>query len=107
MYRIGVDVGGTFTDLVLRDGSGNEWIRKILSTPEDPANGVIEGLQLFAAAEGKTLGNFLGQVDRIVHGTTVTTNAVLTGRTARTGLLTTYGFRDALEMRRGNPRVTL
>jgi N-methylhydantoinase A len=99
-YRIGVDVGGTFTDFVLTDGSAAQ-IFKILSTPDDPSVAVLAGFTEMASAEGLALDAFMGQVDRIVHGTTVTTNAVLTGNIATTGLLATRGFRDALEMRRG------
>ena len=100
-YHVGIDVGGTFTDFLLSDGSGAGRIFKVLSTPDDPSEAVMAGLAEMAAAEGKTPDAFLAGVQRIVHGTTVTTNAVLTGATARTGLLTTHGFRDALQMRRG------
>ncbi|MXY41376.1 MAG: hydantoinase/oxoprolinase family protein [Rhodospirillaceae bacterium] len=99
-YQIGIDVGGTFTDFLL-SGGGAGRIFKVLSTPDDPSDAVMAGLAEIAAAEGKTPEAFLAGVQRIVHGTTVTTNAVLTGATAKTGLLTTHGFRDALQMRRG------
>ena len=100
-YTIGIDVGGTFTDFLLQDADGAGRIFKVLSTPDDPSDAVMAGLAEMAAAEGKAPGAFLAGVQRIVHGTTVTTNAVLTGATAKTGLLTTHGFRDALQMRRG------
>ena len=100
-YQIGIDVGGTFTDFLLSDGSGAGRIFKVLSTPDDPSVAVMAGLEEMATAEGRQLDAFLAGVQRIVHGTTVTTNAVLTGATAKTGLLTTHGFRDALQMRRG------
>lgn len=100
-YTIGIDVGGTFTDFLLKDGKGEGRIFKVLSTPDDPSDAVFAGLEEIAAATGHALPDFLQQVERIVHGTTVTTNAVLTGRTVPTGLLTTHGFRDALQMRRG------
>ena len=100
-YQIGIDVGGTFTDFLLSDGSGAGRIFKVLSTPDDPSVAVMAGLEEMATAEGRQLDAFLAGVQRIVHGTTVTTNAVLTGTTAKTGLLTTHGFRDALQMRRG------
>ncbi len=99
--RIGIDVGGTFTDLLAVDEAGRTRVCKVLSTPEDPSRGVIAGLAELAAGAGLALEAFLAEVAVIVHGTTVTTNAVLTGRTAATALLTTAGFRDALEMRRG------
>ena len=100
-YTIGIDVGGTFTDFLLTDRDGRGRIFKILSTPDDPSDAVFAGLAEIADAEGLVLDAFLSQVGRIVHGTTVTTNAILTGRTVPTGLLTTSGFRDALQMRRG------
>ena len=98
-YRIGVDVGGTFTDFLLIADEGKSRAFKTPSTPHDPAEAVLDGLAEIAADLG--LPDFLERVERIVHGTTVATNAILTGAAARTGLLTTHGFRDALQMRRG------
>lgn len=98
---IGIDVGGTFTDFLVREASGASRIHKILSTPDDPSEAVMQGLAQIAEAAGKTPQAFLAKVSRIVHGTTVTTNALLTGNMAKTALLTTHGFRDALQMRRG------
>src|SRR5690606_12790578 len=100
-YRIGIDVGGTFTDYLLLDERGGTRAHKVLPAPADPSQAVLQGLGELAAGAGLSLADFLRRVDIIVHGTTVTTNAVLTGRIARAGLLTTHGFRDALEMRRG------
>ena len=100
-YAIGVDVGGTFTDFILADGAREIRTHKILSTPDDPSRAVLDGFAALAALEDRSLDGFMGAVERIIHGTTVTTNAVLTGNTASTGLVTTRGFRDALEMRRG------
>ncbi len=100
-YRLGIDVGGTFTDFLLVRDDGSFGTYKTFTTAQDQAVGILEGLQKFAADEGIDLRGFLGKVDLILHGTTATTNAVLTGSGARTGLLTTQGFRDALEMRRG------
>ncbi|HKB55859.1 MAG TPA: hydantoinase/oxoprolinase family protein [Ramlibacter sp.] len=100
-YRIGIDVGGTFTDYLLLRPDGSTHVHKVLSSPNDPSEALVRGLAELATMAGASLATFLRQVDIIVHGTTVTTNAVLTGHTARTGLLTTHGFRDALEMRRG------
>jgi len=100
-YRIGVDVGGTFTDFLLMNEEGDAEVYKVLSTPEDPSIAVIQGLSEMAGKRNANLDFFLRDVDIIVHGTTVTTNAVLTGNVAKTGLLTTKGFRDALQMRRG------
>jgi len=100
-YRIGIDVGGTFTDFLLTSGDGSSEIYKVLSTPDDPSIGLMNGLSEMAKARNTSLGEFVKNVQTIVHGTTVTTNAVLTRRGAKTGLLTTKGLRDALEMRRG------
>ena len=100
-FKIGVDVGGTFTDFLLMGGRGRTWVHKELSTPADPSIAVMRGLEALAASQQRRPDDFLRDVGIIVHGTTVTTNAVLTGKTARTALLTTRGFRDALQMRRG------
>lgn len=99
--KIGIDVGGTFTDFLLSDEAGRTGIFKVLSTPADPSIGLMNGLEEIAAARDVALADLLAQVDTIVHGTTVTTNAALTDTGAKTGLLTTPGVRDALEMRRG------
>jgi len=100
-FRIGIDVGGTFTDFLLMGPGGRSAAHKELSTPADPSLAVMSGLGALAEGEAMPLARFLDGVECIVHGTTVTTNAVLTGGTARTGLITTRGFRDALQMRRG------
>jgi N-methylhydantoinase A len=100
-YRIGIDVGGTFTDFLLTSKDGSSEIFKVLSTPEDPSIGLMNGLLEMAQNKDVSLKDFIQSVTTIVHGTTVTTNAVLTRRGAKTGLLTTQGLRDALEMRRG------
>lgn len=100
-YKIGIDVGGTFTDFLLTSEEGESEIYKVLSTPEDPSIGLMNGLAEMARAHSIPLEHFIKKVKTIVHGTTVTTNAVLTRKGAKTGLLTTKGLRDALEMRRG------
>lgn len=100
-YRIGIDVGGTFTDFLLTSEDGSSEIFKVLSTPEDPSIGLMNGLLEMAEVKNVSLQDFIKDITTIVHGTTVTTNAVLTRRGAKTGLLTTQGLRDALEMRRG------
>ena len=74
---------------------------KVLSTPKDPSIATMQGIAEMAQDEGLSVKDFLTAVEVIVHGTTVTTNAVLTYRGAKTGLITTNGVRDALEMRRG------
>ncbi len=101
MLRIGIDVGGTFTDLVAVDATGRSTLAKSASTPADPSIGVIAGLELLASALGTSLGAMLERTDRIVHGTTVATNALLELKGAKVGLLTTEGHRDVIEMREG------
>lgn len=103
-YKLGIDVGGTFTDFLLVDESGKIKIEKIPSTPARPADAVLQGLESLARKEGMILDDFMAQIDIIVHGTTITTNAVLTAAYAKTGLLTTKGFRDLLNERRGIKR---
>src|SRR3954468_21581499 len=101
MYRIGIDVGGTFTDLVAMDQGGATTLTKLPSTPHDPSIGVLDGLELLAQRLGLDRAALLAQTDRIVHGTTVATNALLERKGARLGLLTTEGHRDVIEMREG------
>ncbi len=99
--KIGIDVGGTFTDFLVTSEGHEPRIFKVLSTPSDPSIGLIDGLKEIAASVGLSLNELARSTETIVHGTTVTTNAVLTHTGARTGLVTTEGVRDALEMRRG------
>lgn len=99
--KIGVDVGGTFTDFLVTRPDHAPRIFKVLSTPSDPSVGLINGLTEIARDSDLGLNELAGSIETIVHGTTVTTNAVLTGAGSKTGLLTTSGVRDALEMRRG------
>lgn len=94
MYAIGVDTGGTFTDILMIDEAGAITIGKVPSTPDHPERAVIDGLD--------ELGIDPGAVARFVHGTTVNTNTMLTGTGAKTALLTTEGFRDVLEIRRAH-----
>jgi len=100
-YRIGIDVGGTFTDLVAVDTDGHVVLAKSASTPEDQSVGVLAGLGELAATLGLDLATLLSRTERIVHGTTVATNALLERKGAKVGLLTTEGHRDVLEMREG------
>ncbi len=102
---IGVDVGGTFTDFLLVDEEGNTRIYKTPTTPGDPGIGTMRGLEGLAQEEGKNLRDFLSQVDVIVHGTTITTNAIITRTYAKTGFITTKGFRDYLNWRDGVKRT--
>ncbi len=94
--RIGIDVGGTFTDLIGIDGDGNVTVRKTYTTPADPSEGVVTGIGKLLAAAGATARD----AELVVHGTTIGTNALLTRNGVKTGLLTTAGFRDVLEIGR-------
>ncbi len=100
-YQLGIDVGGTFTDFFLWSSDGTVSTHKTLSTPQDPSVAVLTGLAEIAEQQDLGISEFAARISTIVHGTTVTTNATLTRSGARTGLLTTEGVRDALEMRRG------
>ena len=101
MFRIGIDVGGTYTDLVAVDERGVATLEKFSSTPDDPSIGVLDGLDLLARRLGLERAALLAETERIVHGTTVATNALLQRTGARVGLLTTEGHRDVIEMREG------
>lgn len=89
--RVGIDVGGTFTDVIGIDDRGRITVRKTYTTPGDPSEGVVAGLEKLRAAEAIRL---------VAHGTTIGTNALLERKGAKTGLLTTAGFRDVLEIGR-------
>ena len=109
-YRIGIDVGGTFTDLVSVSNAGRMQVVKTPTTPENQALGVIRGLEGLASLEGLELTRLLAETDLILHGTTVATNTMLEFDGPKTGLIATRGFRDDIEIRRGykerifNPR---
>ncbi len=96
-WRAGIDIGGTFTDFVLYDNaSGDLHLHKLLTTPHDPADAALAGLdELLARA-----GVLFEDLDEIVHGTTLVTNAVIERKGAKLGFLTTRGFRDLLELGR-------
>ncbi|MCY4265584.1 MAG: hydantoinase/oxoprolinase family protein [Gammaproteobacteria bacterium] len=96
-YRLGVDVGGTFTDfLLLNEDSGETYTAKVPSTPEDSSIGVLNGIARICEESGVAPN----KIELVMHGTTVATNAVLTGRGARVGLVTTAGFEDTLQVAR-------
>lgn len=99
--RIGIDSGGTFTDMVLIDAESRRWVFKRPSVPSNPAHGVLDVLETGAAHFGMTLDRLLSRCERLIHGTTVATNLMLEGKGARVGLICTAGFRDSLEIRRG------
>lgn len=95
--RLGVDIGGTFTDLLLvDDAAGEVWAEKVLTTAADPSDGFLDGMVTLLAAAGKDAS----EVRQIVHGTTLATNAIIERRGARCGLITTAGFEDVLEIGR-------
>ena len=101
MFKIGIDVGGTFTDFVVAAEGGQPRFFKTQSTPDDPSLGVMAGLEEAAAAYGLSLEQLLGDTDLVIHGSTVATNTLVERKGARVGLITTDGFRDLLEMREG------
>ncbi len=100
-YNVGIDIGGTFTDLICVSSEGKTIVHKTLSTPQDSSIGFINGIREVAEMADQPFEEFVSAIDTIVHGTTVATNALLTLKGAKTALITTKGFRDALEMRRG------
>ena len=100
-WRVGVDVGGTFTDLVVADSDGRTEVYKVPSVPADPGEGVIDALLTASASLNQPIEKFLGNCQFFLHGSTVATNTLLEGKGAVVGLLTTTGFRDSLEARRG------
>ncbi len=100
-YRISVDVGGTFTDLVLQDSDGALLIAKTPSTPGDVSQAVMQALDLVAGRLGIDSGRVLARCSMFVHGSTIATNTMLEHSGARVGLLVTRGFRDTLVIRRG------
>ncbi|MCG2624824.1 hydantoinase/oxoprolinase family protein [Arthrobacter sp. I2-34] len=96
-WTVSIDAGGTFTDAIARSSGGASLVAKVASTPEDPSRGLTN-----AVAELAAQGMDLGEVALICHGTTVATNATLTGNLARVALITTKGFRDVLAYRQGS-----
>lgn len=96
-YHLGIDVGGTFTDVLLLDeDSGNTFTAKVPSTPDDPSIGVLNGIEKVSELAGAKPE----QIDYVMHGTTVATNAILTGMGARVGLVVTKGYRQILQIAR-------
>lgn len=100
-WRIGVDVGGTFTDLVLADAHGTSWVAKVPSVPADPSLGVLSAVERIAADLELSSDEVLTGCALFIHGSTIATNTMLEGKGARVGLITTEGFRDVIEIRRG------
>jgi N-methylhydantoinase A len=100
-YAIGIDVGGTFTDLVLVRPDRTVHLDKTATTPRDQSFGVLNGLRRLAKHEGISLRELLRRTERIVHGTTTADNTMIQMKGARTGLITSEGHRDEIELRRG------
>lgn len=101
MKSLTIDVGGTFTDCLVLEESGQLQRFKASTTPDDPTIGFFAAVEKAAIHYGKTLQQFLREVEQIVHGTTLGTNILINGRGAKVGTITTKGFRDVVEMRRG------
>lgn len=98
-YHLGADVGGTFTDLLLVAGeTGQTFTAKVPSTPKDPSIGVLNGIEKVCGLAQVNSS----EIDYVMHGTTVATNSILTGKGARVGLLTTVGYRDVLQIARSH-----
>jgi N-methylhydantoinase A/oxoprolinase/acetone carboxylase beta subunit len=96
-YRLGCDIGGTFTDFVLLDDrTGELHINKCLTTPRDPSDAVEQGIKELL----ERLPGFVSELDEVIHGTTLVINSIIERKGAKTGLITTKGFRDVLELGR-------
>ena len=99
-YRVGVDVGGTFTDLICVTSDGDVVLDKTPTTPDDQSVGVMNGLQQLADGFDRPLPDVCAEIDILVHGTTTADNTMIEMNGASTGLLVTEGHRDEIEMRR-------
>jgi N-methylhydantoinase A len=96
-YRLGCDIGGTFTDFVLlNDRTGEIQINKCLTTPSDPSDAVEQGIRQLE----EVTPDFVQDLDEVIHGTTLVINSIIERKGAKTGLITTKGFRDVLELGR-------
>ena len=106
VYRIAIDVGGTFTDcLVLQEETGEVSQFKAPTTPADPSVGLMDALEKASIAYGLTVGDFVAQVGLLIHGTTLATNTLINKDGATTGMVTTRDFADVIEIRRGYKNV--
>ena len=99
--RVAIDVGGTFTDCLVLDERGELTKFKASTTPKDPSDGFMQALEKAARHYQSDVRGLLATVDILIHGTTLATNTLITGKGARTGMITTKNFRDILEIRRG------
>jgi N-methylhydantoinase A len=101
-YRLGIDAGGTFTDLVLADRSGGVRLYKALSTPADPTRAIEEGMKLISEDLGESASEIVSNSDLCINGTTVGLNALIQHKGGKTGLICTSGHEDSLEIRLGH-----
>ena len=100
-YRIAIDTGGTFTDLVVADSGSSLTVNKALTDQNRVFNGIHEALTVAAADFGITAEGLLAETDILIYATTRATNAIVEGKTARTAFITTRGFRETLLLREG------
>ena len=100
MFRVCIDIGGTFTDSILIDQKGNISEYKVPTTPSDFSEGIMNSLREAAKTYKKPLEQFISEISLIIHGTTIATNALVQRKVSRTALITSKGFRDIIEMRR-------
>ncbi len=105
MSRISIDVGGTFTDCLVLDASGDLKQFKSPTTPDDPSLGFMNSLEKAATGYDQSLEAFVSDVELLIHGTTLATNTLINENGAKTGMITTKGFRDVVEIRRGYKNV--
>ena len=101
-YRLGIDAGGTFTDFVLAEKSGETRLYKALSTPADPTLAIRNGLTLISEDLGASIGEIISKCDLCINGTTVGLNALIQHKGAKTGLICTKGHEDSIEIRNGH-----
>jgi N-methylhydantoinase A len=101
-YRLGIDAGGTFTDLVLADRSGDLRLYKVASTPADPTRAIEEGMRLIAEDLGETPAEIVSNADLCINGTTVGLNALIQHKGGEAGLICTAGHEDSIEIRLGH-----
>jgi N-methylhydantoinase A len=104
-FRLAIDVGGTFTDCLVLDPVGDINQFKAFTTPDDPSLGFMEAVEKAAEFHELALQTFVSRIELVIHGTTLATNTLLTQSGASTGMITTNGFRDILEIRRGHKNV--
>ena len=96
-FRVGTDIGGTFTDIVFSGSHGTVLTRKVLTTPDDYSRAITQGVQEMLEKEGLRASS----IKEVVHGTTIVTNTCIELTGAQVGLITTEGFRDVLEIAHG------